>query len=217
MKILLLEDDMQLGRASIQALAQEGFLPRWLRRVQEARSILECETFAAALVDVGLPDGSGLELLQWLRKRGSPLPVLLLAARNGVKDRLGGLDVGADGYLPKPFAVSELVARVRALMGRNAGSALPIWRAGALSIDPVRREVRHGDALIDVSPTEFQILVELVRHQGQMVSKRTLVHAVFCLSDSDGNHALEVHVHNLRRKLPDGVIGTVRSMGYLIR
>lgn len=216
MKLLLLEDDLQLGRALTKALAQEGFAPQWMRRVQEARSILEYETFVAALVDIGLPDGSGLELLQWLRTRGNALPVLLLTARDAVEDRVRGLDAGADDYLPKPFAIPELVSRIRALVRRSAGFASQTWQVGGLTVDPVRREVRQGDVLIELSPREFQILMELIRHQGQIVPKRALAHAVFSLTDNAGTNALEVHVHNLRRKLPGSLIRTVRGVGYLI-
>jgi two-component system response regulator QseB len=216
LKVLLLEDDLQLGKALTKALAQEGFAPQWLRRVQEARSILEYEIFAAALVDIGLPDGSGLDLLQWLRTRGNALPVLLLTARDAVEDRVRGLDAGADDYLPKPFAIPELVSRIRALVRRSAGFATQTWQIGNLTIDPVRHEVRHGDQLIELSPREFQVLVELMRHQGQIVPKRALAHAVFSLTDNGGTNALEVHVHNLRRKLPESLIRTVRGVGYLI-
>lgn len=216
LKVLLLEDDLQLGRALTKALAQEGFTPQWMRRVQEARSILEYETFVAALVDIGLPDGSGLELLQWLRTRGNALPVLLLTARDAVEDRVRGLDAGADDYLPKPFAIPELVSRIRALVRRSAGFASQTWQVGGLTVDPARREVRQGDALIELSPREFQILMELIRHQGQIVPKRDLAHAVFSLTDNAGTNALEVHVHNLRRKLPASLIRTVRGVGYLI-
>lgn len=216
MRVLLLEDDLQLGKALTKALTQEGFAPQWLRRVQEARSLLEYETFAAALLDIGLPDGSGLDLLQWLRTRGNALPVLLLTARDAVEDRVRGLDAGADDYLPKPFAIPELVSRIRALVRRSAGFATQAWQVGGLVIDPVRHEVRHGGDLIELSPREFQILVELMRHQGQIVPKRALANAVFSLSDTAGSNALEVHVHNLRRKLPESLIRTVRGVGYLI-
>lgn len=215
-RVLLLEDDLQLGKALAKALAQEGFAPQWLRRIQEARALLEHETFAIALLDIGLPDGSGIELLQWLREQHRSLPVLLLTARDAVEDRVRGLDAGADDYLPKPFAVSELIARIRALVRRSAGHAAQVWSVAGLTIDPIRREVRNGGELIELSPREFQILIELARQPGRVVPKQALAHAVFALAETVESNALEVHVHNLRRKLGDGVIRTVRGVGYLI-
>lgn len=216
MRILLLEDDLPLGKALTRALGQEGFAPQWVRRVQEARALLEHETFALALVDIGLPDGSGLDLLQWLRARHSALPVMLLTARDAVEDRVRGLDTGADDYLPKPFAVPELISRIRALARRSAGFAAQVWQIGGLAIDPVRHEVRRGTETVDLSPREFSLLIELVRRQGQVVPRRTLTQAVFTSTDGVESNALEVHVHHLRRKLGDAIIRTVRGVGYII-
>lgn len=216
MRVLLLEDDLQLGKALAKALTQEGFAPQWLRRIQEARALLEHEPFAIALLDIGLPDGSGIELLRWLREQHSALPVLLLTARDAVEDRVRGLDAGADDYLPKPFAVSELIARIRALVRRSAGHAAQVWEVGALTIDPTQREVRKNGEPIELSPREFQVLIELARRPGRVVPKQELAHAVFALTEDVESNALEVHVHNLRRKLGEGIIRTVRGVGYLI-
>lgn len=216
MRLLLLEDDLHLGKALAKALTQEGFSPQWLRRVQEVRTLLAQETFAIALIDIGLPDGSGLELLRWIRARGHSLPILLLTARDAINDRVAGLDAGADDYLTKPFAVPELVSRIRALVRRSAGFATQTWRIGAITVNPARHEVRRDGQLVELSPREFRLLIELARWQGQVVPKRALMRAAFDATDEVESNALEVHIHHLRRKIGERLIRTVRGVGYII-
>lgn len=216
MRLLLLEDDLQLGRALTQALTKEGFSPQWLRRVQDARALLAHEGFAIALVDIGLPDGSGLELLRWIRAGGASLPILLLTARDTVSDRVAGLDAGADDYLTKPFAVPELVSRIHALIRRSAGFTTQTWDIGAISVNPARREVRRNGELVELSPREYRLLLELARWQGQVVPKRVLIRAACDAGGELESNALEVHIHHLRRKIGERFIRTVRGVGYII-
>lgn len=216
MRLLLLEDDLHLGKGLAKALTQEGFSPQWLRRVQDARALLEQESVAIALLDIGLPDGSGLELLRWIRARGDPVPILLLTARESIEDRVAGLDAGADDYLTKPFAVTELVSRIRALIRRSAGFTTQTWCIGAIALNPARHEVRRDGELVELSPREYRVLLELARWQGQVVPKRALIRAAYDATDEVESNALEVHVHHLRRKLGERFIRTVRGVGYII-
>ena len=216
MRLLLLEDDLQLGKALQTALTQSEFQSVWVRRVLDAKAMLEAEPFAAALLDIGLPDGSGLDVLAWLRNCGNTLPIMMLTARDAVDDRVRGLDAGADDYLPKPFAIPELLSRIRALTRRSAGFAEQIWRIGKLSIEPSRQRVLLDDALLELSLREYTLLLELARNAGRFVTRSQLEQVLFSGDASIESNALEVHVHHLRRKLGAERIRTIRGVGYLL-
>jgi len=216
MKILLIEDDLQLGKAVSRALEQNGFELCWVRMLKDALAQLGNTDFAAVLLDLGLPDGSGLSCLQQLRTTGNTTPVLVLTARDGLEDKVAGLDAGADDYLVKPFAVPELISRIRALVRRSAGFASQVWQAGPLSLDPVNQRVTLNGQVVSLSPREFTILVELIRNAGQVVRKRQLETALFGQADGAESNALEVHIHHLRRKLDPDLIQTVRGVGYML-
>lgn len=216
MRLLLLEDDLQLGKALQTALMQSEFQSIWVRRVTDAKSVLETERFAVALLDIGLPDGSGLEVLSWLRKGGNSLPVIMLTARDAVDDRIRGLDAGADDYLPKPFAIPELISRIRALSRRSVGFAEQVWRIGKLSIEPARQRVTYDKTELDLSLREYSLLLELARNAGRFVTRSQLENVV-CNSESVIlSNALEVHIHNLRKKIGTDCIRTIRGVGYLL-
>lgn len=218
MKLLLVEDDLLLGRAVSRALDQEGFEVRWVRMVRDALAQLRAERFAVTLLDLGLPDGSGLDYLRQARAQGDKTPILILTARDALEDKVAGLDGGADDYLVKPFAIPELVSRIRALARRSAGFATQVWTVGELSLDPVNQRVLLAGKLLSLSPREFVILLELMRSAGQVVRKGRLQDAVFSGPDGGGaeSNALEVHIHNLRRKIGTDMIQTVRGVGYLL-
>ncbi|MFM2399236.1 MAG: hypothetical protein RL341_1393 [Pseudomonadota bacterium] len=216
MRLLLLEDDLQLGKALQTALAQSEFAPLWVRRIQDAKAQFQSEHFAAALLDIGLPDGSGLDLLAWLRESGNKVPVIMLTARDTVEDRVRGLDSGADDYLPKPFAIPELISRVRALTRRSAGFAEQVWRIGELIIEPARQSATLGGELLDLSLREYSLLIELARNAGRYVTRMQLEKVVFNGDAGIESNALEVHVHHLRKKLGAHRIRTLRGVGYLL-
>jgi two-component system, OmpR family, response regulator QseB len=216
MRILLLEDDLQLGKALQAALAQSEYKTTWVRRVVDAQALLKSEAFAAVLLDIGLPDGSGLDVLTALRAEGKSIPVIMLTARDAVSDRVRGLDAGADDYLAKPFAVTELLSRIRAVTRRSAGFAEAVWRVGALSIDPSRHRAMIDDAVLDLSLREYTLLVELVRSAGKYVTRTQLEQVLFGLNAQLESNALEVHMHNLRKKLGAITIKTIRGVGYLL-
>ena len=216
MRLLLLEDDLQLGRALQTALAQSDFHAVWVRRVQEAKGLLEAGTYSVALLDIGLPDGSGLDVLAWMRKHNNTTPVVMLTARDTVDDRIAGLDMGADDYMPKPFAIPELVSRIRAISRRSLGFAEDIWRIGGLVIEPAKHKASLDDVGLDLSLREYTLLVELARRAGRFVTRSQLEFAVFNNQTDIESNALEVHIHNLRKKLGPSRIRTIRGVGYLL-
>jgi two-component system, OmpR family, response regulator QseB len=216
MRLLLLEDDLQLGRALQAALKQSEFHIVWVRRVQEAKALLATETYAVVLLDIGLPDGSGLDVLAWIRKQGSTVPVVMLTARDTVNDRIEGLDMGADDYMPKPFAIPELVSRIRAVSRRSAGFAEEVWRIGDLSVEPAKRRASLADTPLELSLREYTLLLELAKNAGRYVTRSQLEQAVFNTQTDIESNALEVHIHHLRKKLGAQRIQTIRGVGYLL-
>jgi two-component system, OmpR family, response regulator QseB len=168
------------------------------------------------LLDIGLSDGSGLDVLTWLRARKSTVPVMMLTARDALEDRVRGLDAGADDYLPKPFAVPELISRIRAIDRRSNGFAQELWRIGALAIEPAKHKVQLNGLPLELPLREYKLLIELARNVGRVVTRSKLEAALFD-SDSDiESNALEVHVYHLRKKLGPERIRTIRGVGYAL-
>jgi two-component system, OmpR family, response regulator QseB len=216
MQLLLLEDDLQLGRALQTALAQSEFKPVWVRRVQEAKALLASETYAVVLLDIGLPDGSGLDVLSWLRRQNNAVPVVMLTARDTVNDRIEGLDLGADDYMPKPFAIPELISRLRAICRRSAGFAEQVWKIGDLTLEPTKFKANLHGLPLEFSLREYTLLLELAKNAGRYVTRSKLEQAVFDSQTDIESNALEVHIHNLRKKLGPTRIRTIRGVGYLL-
>jgi two-component system response regulator BasR len=186
----------------------------WLRRVADARSYIAYNFYDCVLLDLSLPDGSGLELLRSWRKSGLTIPVIVITARVALEDRLAGLDGGADDFVLKPFIPIELVSRIRAVARRYAQQSNNEWSSGNIQIDTRLHAVKVDGQLIDLSPREFQILFELVRADGAVVSKDELAKRLQPLGDAVDFGAIEVHIHNLRRKIGGESILTVRGIGY---
>ncbi len=216
MRLLLLEDDLQLGKALQTALGQSNFQTVWVRRVQEAKSLLATESYAVVLLDIGLPDGSGLDVLAWLRQQRSTVPIMMLTARDSIDDRIEGLDMGADDYMPKPFAIPELISRIRAISRRSVGFAQETWHIGDLCIEPAKHKASLAGAPLDLSLREYTLLLELAKNAGRYVTRSKLEQAVFNSQTDIESNALEVHVHHLRKKLGAQRIQTIRGVGYLL-
>jgi DNA-binding response OmpR family regulator len=216
MRILLLEDDLALGRALQSVLNDDGYLTTWVRLGADAERLLGQDSFAALLLDLGLPDGDGLALLRRLRAAGHQVPSLVITARDSLEDRLSGFDGGADDYLIKPFDIPELLARLRAVVRRAGGPAAPEshWTLGDLSIDPRRLSVTRAGQPVPLSRTEFTLLHTLARHADRIVTRAELEDRVLPYSCGQ---TLDVHMSNLRRKIGDGYIRTVRGVGYMVR
>lgn len=216
MRLLLVEDDAMIGRAVRQGLGDAGFTVDWVTDGRAAELALANGVYDLALLDLGLPAKDGMTVLRELRARRDPLPVLIVTARDAVADRIAGLNAGADDYVLKPFDLDELVARVRALLRRRAGAAVPVLQCGNLTLDAVRREVRRGDQEIQLSPREFALLEALMQRPGAVLSREQLEDAVYGWGEEVGSNAVEVHLHNLRRKLGPETIRNVRGVGYKV-
>lgn len=214
--ILLVEDDPQLGRALVQALADSGCAASWVRTLEDGDLMVRTRRFDGVLLDLGLPDGSGLELLKRMRRRDDRTPVLILTARDAVDDRVRGLDEGADDYLAKPYAMKELLSRIRALLRRSAGFAGRTWRIGDLMLDPQARTLSRSGTPVHLSPREFQVLMALARMAGRVVTRAHLEEAISEMGSEPESNTIEVHVHHLRRKMGNGLVRTVRGLGYLL-
>jgi two-component system response regulator TctD len=218
MRILIVEDDAPLARGVISLLRAAGHAIDHVASGEDALSVAATEPYSLVILDVGLPDIDGFEVLARLRARGDQVQVLMLTARDGLDDRVRGLDLGADDYLRKPFDVEELEARVRALGRRRGGDAAPEMRIGAMTINRSTGRVEVGERVIELRRREWAVLEALAARAGQIVSRETLQAEVFGFDDPVGSNALEVNVTRLRSKLaPDGpAIRTVRGVGYML-
>lgn len=216
MRILLVEDDNSLGDGIRVGLRQSGYTVDWCRDGRAAQLALDAEPYALVVLDLGLPQLSGLDLLKWLRRKGGDVPVLILTARDTVADRVKGLDSGADDYLVKPFDLEELAARIRALLRRNGGRAVPVINHGNLTLDPAAHTVTLDGRSADLSPREFAILQALLENAGHVLSRERLEQSLYGWDEEVESNAVEVHIHHLRRKLDAGLIRTVRGVGYVI-
>ncbi len=216
MHILIIEDDLDLGFALQQALQAEGISSVWLRRVADApRSAIDPE-FDCILLDIALADGNGFDLLKRWRAAGVTLPVIMITARSGLNDRLAGLDGGADDFIVKPFAMAELLSRLRAVLRRYARQASPLWTIGALQINPRSYQVWLDGIELELLRREIQLLLELARDPGTVIQKGVLAQRLEPLGDALNYSLLEVHISNLRRKIGAQRIRTVRGVGYML-
>ena len=217
MRILLVEDDTVLADALARALVQSAHAVDIVSTGDEADHALALNIYDLAVLDIGLPGMTGLEVLRRLRARKSTLPVLMLTALDALEDRVRGLDMGADDYLAKPFDLPELEARVRALL-RRGSNATPFLEHGQLRFDTVGRRVFHDKKPLELSPRELALLELLLMRAGRVVSKEQMVNHLYGWGDEVADNAIEVNVYRLRKKLePLGCeIRTVRGMGYLM-
>ena len=218
MRILLAEDDAVLADGLSRSLRAGGYAVDVVANGSEADSALAAQPFDLLILDLGLPKLAGLEVLRRLRGRQSKLPVLILTAADSVEQRVKGLDLGADDYMAKPFALSELEARVRALTRRAAGGTQNVLRHGALTLDVAGRVAAIDDQPLDLSAREIGLLEVLLARAGRLISKEQLVEHLCEWGEEVSNNAIEVYVHRLRKKLePGGVrIATVRGLGYCL-
>ncbi|RKQ97215.1 winged helix family two component transcriptional regulator [Kushneria sinocarnis] len=213
MRVLFIEDDPLLGDGVETALRREGYTVEWLTDGQQALTALETDDFSVVILDLGLPSMDGMEVLRRLRRQHS-VPVLILTARDGVEDRVAGLDAGADDYVLKPFELEELVARMRAICRRAAGRANQCIEVGELTIDDSRREVTWRGNPVTLSRREYALLLEMASHPGQVMTRPHLEQLLYGWQDEVESNALEVHIHHLRKKLDNRLIVTLRGIGY---
>ena len=214
MRILVVEDDETLADGISVGLRLSGYTPESVFTCADAEAALEGGDFAGVVLDIMLPDGSGLEALSRWRARGDRTPTLLLTALDQVPDRIAGLDAGADDYLGKPFDLEELAARLRALIRRAEGRAEPRLKWNGLTADPARMTGVLNNQAVSFSRSEFVILQALLERPGAILSKSTLEERLYGWQEGSESNAVEVHVHNLRAKLGHGFIQTIRGAGY---
>ncbi len=216
MRILVVEDDALLAEGLISVLTRAGHVVEHAATGRHADLLLVDEVFDLVVLDVGLPDIDGFEVLRRLRLRHSSTNVLVLTARDAVEDRVHGLDLGADDYLTKPFSVTEFEARVRALL-RRATAPAAVWSVAGMTVDVAAKRIRIGDRQIDLTPREWALLELFLTHPGRVLSKDQIADSLFSFEEQLSSNAIEVHVSRLRTKIdPAGVhIRTVRGFGYL--
>ncbi|NYE23335.1 response regulator [Pigmentiphaga litoralis] len=215
MKILLVEDDLDLGKGVGLAMQAQHIDVVWVRRLVDVPRALDAGDVDVVVLDLGLPDGDGLDLLARLRRDRSRLPILILSARTAIHDRLYGLDSGADDYLVKPFVLAELLSRVRALARRSAATAGESRLASQqLVLYEATRTVTLDGVNIELSRTEFDLLAVLLRQPGRVVARYLLEETALPHGRAGASNTLDVHISNLRRKIGKDAIRTVRGIGY---
>lgn len=220
MRVLLVEDHSRLGQSLYDALAREAFSPDWVVSLAEARAALDAADYRLMLLDLGLPDGSGLDLLKSLRASGKQMPVLVLTARGGLNDRIDGLDGGADDYLVKPFELAELLSRCRALLRRPALLDATEEAFCNISLNMARGEVRIEGHAVVIARRELQLLNSLLKRRNRICSRAFLENELYNFNTATGPNALEASVSRLRAILKSGAasatIRTVRGIGYIL-
>jgi len=221
MRLLLLEDNERLGTLVSEGLTGAGMAVDWCRSIDEASAALAAASYDLVLIDLGLPDGDGLDLVRDIRSRGDTVPILILTARDALGDRVAGLDAGADDYLVKPFANAELAARCRALLRRPGHRLTPVLTAGDLSFDTATRQAAFRGIPVELSKREGSVLEALMRRAGSVMTKEALEDALYAFNEPVTPNALEAAVSRLRKRLEEAGAGdllhTVRGLGYLLR
>lgn len=214
MRILLVEDDLLLGDGVEAGLRQTGFTVDWTQDGISARHALSTTPYDGVILDINLPRLSGLDLLRELRRANNAIPVLLLTARDTVEDRIKGLDAGADDYLVKPFALGELVARLRAVVRRASGRASPVLEYQGLAMNPSAHTATFNGESLEFTAKEFQLLVLLMDHRNQVLSRQQIEENLYGWNQEVASNAVEVHIHHVRKKLGSQCIRTLRGVGY---
>lgn len=217
MRVLLVEDDAMIGDAITAALKDAAYAVDWLRNGQTALQTLQYQHYDVVLLDLGLPGKDGLDVLNSLRRQHHPVPLLIITARDGVDDRIGGLDGGADDYVSKPFEMRELLARMRAVIRRKGGTAVPELTNGIIALDLATREVRDKNSVsILLSRREFSLLRALLVRPGAILSRSELEERIYGWGEEVESNAIEFLIHALRKKLGTDTIKNVRGAGWMV-
>lgn len=216
MRILLVEDDRMIGEAVAQALKDASYAVDWVQDGIAASDTLETGEYELVVLDLGLPKQDGLQVLQRMRADANTTPVLIVTARDAVEDRIRGLDLGADDYLVKPFAVGELLARMRAVVRRKAGSGSPLLSNGLLTLDPSTKEATCGERRCRLTAREFSLLQALLLRPGAILSRDELETRIYGWNEEVESNAVEFLIHAVRKKLGSDVIRNVRGMGWMV-
>ena len=217
MRVLLVEDDPMIGEAIQGALKDASYAADWVKNGQTALNTLSCQIYDLILLDLGLPGKDGLDVLNSIRSQDNPVPVLIITARDGLDERISGLDSGADDYVLKPFEMAELLARMRAVLRRKGGSAAPVLSNGIVSLDPATREARsNGGDTMQLSNREFALLQALMVRPGAILSRSELEERIYGWGEEVESNAVEFLIHALRKKLGGEIIKNVRGVGWMV-
>lgn len=216
MRLLLVEDDKMIGESLVQALKADGYTVDWAKDGDTAEESLAVQAYDLVLLDIGLPKQSGITVLQKLRAGKNTVPVIIITARDTLSDKVLGLDSGADDYIIKPFPLAELEARIRARLRRSGGNASPLMEAGGLSLDTAKREISYKNVTIPLSAKEYAILFALMEYPGRILSRADLEERLYGWDEEVSSNAVEVHIHQLRKKLDADAIRNVRGIGYMV-
>jgi two-component system response regulator QseB len=216
MRVLLIEDDRMIAQGLQTALRQDGYTVDWMGDGNSAAEALHSSRFDLVLLDLGLPERDGLEVLRELRRRGDATPVLILTARDDVQDRIDGLDSGADDYIVKPFDLDEVSARMRSVLRRANGRGDPCIRAGGICLNPATHAVEQQGVPVQLSAHEYAVLEALLQRPGAILSRAQLEDRLYGWDTQVESNAVEVYIHGLRRKLGSEAIRTLRGVGYFI-
>lgn len=216
MRILLLEDDKMIAEALSDMLHIAGFAVDCVTDGLAAERVLQPDIYDIALLDIGVPGQDGLCVLHHLRAKNSDLPVILITARDTLEERINGLDSGADDYVIKPFAPSELLARIRALLRRRSGHATPVLSNGTITLNPATREVSANGQVTRLSAREYALLYSLLLQPGTILSRQELEEKLYGWNEEVESNAVEVVIHGIRKKLGSNVIKNVRGLGWLV-
>lgn len=217
MRVLLIEDDLMIGEAIQGALKDASYAADWVKDGQAALTTLSCQHYDLVLLDLGLPGKDGLDVLASIRARDKLIPLLIITARDGLDDRLRGLDGGADDYVLKPFEMAELQARIRAVLRRKSGSAAPLLSNGIVTLDPTTKAASvNNSASVQLSNREFSLLQALLVRPGAILSRSELEDRIYGWGEEVESNAVEFLIHALRRKLGGDIIKNVRGVGWMV-
>jgi two-component system, OmpR family, response regulator len=216
MRVLLIEDDSMIGAAVVQALKDAAYAVDWVTDGETAIHAAESEIYELALLDLGLPKVDGREVLRRLRGPGRRLPVIIITARDGVEDRVDGLDLGADDYLTKPFEIRELLARMRAVLRREGGGSSPVLGNGKLNLDPATREASFLGESALLTAREFSLMQALLARPGAILSRSELEGRIYGWNEEVESNAIEFLIHTIRKKLGAAAIRNVRGVGWMV-
>ncbi|WP_373085915.1 response regulator [Sneathiella sp.] len=216
MRLLIVEDDIMIGETLQRALRKSGYAVDWLQDGRDVELSLQNSDYALLILDLGLPGRNGFSILTDLRMNGNDIPVLILTARNAIADKVSGLDMGADDYMLKPFALEELEARIRLLLRRKNGQKTTIQNLGGLSIDAASHKVSLKNQAYTFSSKEFALLTILMERPGVIFSRAQLEEKLYGWNEEVASNAIEVHIHQIRKKLGKDIIKNIRNVGYTL-
>lgn len=216
MRILLVEDDLMIGEAVQNALKEAAYAVDWVRDGSSAQLSTETQHYDLVLLDLGLPKKDGMHVLKAIRFRDNPVPLVIMTARDSLQDRIRGLDAGADDYVLKPFDMSELLARMRAVLRRKGGAAGPVLSNGRITLDPNTREASLENNKVTLSAREFSLLYTLMLRPGAILSRSELEESIYGWNEEVESNAVEYLIHSIRKKLGSGSIKNIRGAGWMV-